>query len=138
MVAFLPYQLSVLANRVNARFASHYRERYGISASEWRVMAQLSREEAVSVREICLRLDMEKPKVSRAASRLQDAGYLVKKVNEADRRLIELSLTEKGRAMISELTPLAKAYEAELESHLNGQEPEFRDMVSTLIGALSK
>ena len=47
---FLPYQLATLSARVSKDFARHYRERFGISVSEWRVMAHLSQEDAVSVR----------------------------------------------------------------------------------------
>ena len=39
-------------------------------AREWRVIANLTQKEAVSVRDIFERVDMDKSKVSRAASRL--------------------------------------------------------------------
>lgn len=112
---FLPYQLAVLSSRISAGFSKHYREKYGISVSEWRVIAHLSQEDSVSIREIHKRVDMDKPKVSRAASRLEGAGYVTKTVNPADRRLVELSLTANGRQMIDDLAPLARAYEEDVE-----------------------
>lgn len=115
---FLPYQLNELSRAVSAGFSYHYRERYGITVSEWRVVAHLSQEDAVSVREITRRVGMDKPKVSRAASKLEAAGYVTKVINETDRRLVQLTLTDKGREMIETLAPIARAYNEELENLL--------------------
>lgn len=135
---FLPYQLAVLSTRVSAEFAKRYRETYGISVSEWRVVAHLSQADSVSVREIHSRVDMDKPKVSRAASRLEAAGYVTKTINPDDRRLVELSLTRKGRHMIDEISPIADAYEAELIELLGQDHDRFRDKIDTLLNALDE
>lgn len=123
--SFLPYQLSELSRRVSAGFSQHYRDRYGISVAEWRVMAHLSQEAAVSVREIHDRVGMDKPKVSRAASRLEAAGYITKMVNPQDRRLVELSLTRKGIDLIDTLAPIAAAYQEELLQTLGDGAQDF-------------
>ena len=130
--AFLPYQLAVLSARASAGFARHYRQAYGITVAEWRVVAHLSQEEAVSVREICRRIDMDKPKVSRAASRLEAAGFLRKRANPADRRLVELTLTAKGRDMIEALAPVARTFEAEILEALGAGGKGFREQVMRL------
>ncbi|UWQ13929.1 MarR family winged helix-turn-helix transcriptional regulator [Aliiroseovarius sp. M344] len=134
--SFLPYQLAVLSSRVSAGFSKHYRDAYGISVSEWRVVAHLSQADSVSVREIHARVDMDKPKVSRAASRLEASGYVTKTVNPQDRRLVELKLTPKGRDMIEALTPIAHQYEQQLSDLLGGNDDEFRARVVQLIAAL--
>ncbi|WP_298909367.1 MarR family winged helix-turn-helix transcriptional regulator [uncultured Aliiroseovarius sp.] len=133
---FLPYQLAVLSSRVSAEFAKHYREAYGISVSEWRVVAHLSQADSVSVREIHKRVDMDKPKVSRAASRLEAAGYVTKTINPSDRRLVELSLTDKGRAMIEALAPIADDYEAQLSTLLGAEDSSFREALTGLLHKL--
>lgn len=134
---FLPYEVAVLSSRMSAAFSRHYRERYGIGVAEWRVVAHLSQEDAVSVREICRRVDLDKPKVSRAASRLEAAGYVEKRVNPNDRRLVELSLTPAGRAMIEDLAPIARSFEAELEAALGEAAPAFREAVRRLNATLA-
>ena len=111
---FLPYRLNVLAARVSRGFAAHYKERFGLSVAEWRVLAHLSQTDAVSVRDIHLRADLEKSQASRAAARLGEAGLVTKREGEEDRRLISLSLTGKGRSLMEELIPLAEAYERDL------------------------
>ncbi|SMR81869.1 DNA-binding transcriptional regulator, MarR family [Aliiroseovarius halocynthiae] len=133
---FLPYQIAVLSSRVSAEFSKHYREAYGISVSEWRVVAHLSQADSVSVREIHKRVDMDKPKVSRAASRLEAAGYITKTINPSDRRLVELSLTDKGRAMIDALAPIAADYETHLTTLLEEQDESFRETLVLLLKKL--
>lgn len=132
---FLPYQLAELARRVSAGFEQHYRSRYGISVAEWRVVAHLSQQAAVSVREIHERVGMDKPKVSRAASRLEENGYITKVVNPADRRLVELSLTPKGEEMIAVLAPIAAEYQNELDAALGDAAADFRAQVDRLTRA---
>jgi DNA-binding MarR family transcriptional regulator len=111
---FLPYQMAVLSNRVSDDFSRMYREKFGISVSEWRVVAHLYQAEKVSIREIYKRVQMDKSKASRAAARLEKSGYLLKKVNPADRRLVELSLTDKGRAMHDEIGPMGVAFQQDI------------------------
>ena len=115
---FLVYQLTVLAGRLSRGLAEHYRRTWGISIPEWRVVAHLSQSDAVSVREIHAKVDMDKSKVSRAATRLEEAGYITKRSNPDDRRLVELALTRKGRAMMADLAPVALAYEARVLAQL--------------------
>ncbi|HBZ43588.1 MAG TPA: MarR family transcriptional regulator [Maritimibacter sp.] len=134
---FLPYQLNELSRAVSGGFSYHYRERYGITVAEWRVVAHLSQEDAVSVREITRRVGMDKPKVSRAASRLEAAGYVTKIANSNDKRLVQLSLTDKGRAMIETLAPIAQSYDDTLREMLGEDFDAFQRSVARLNSAIS-
>lgn len=131
--AFLPYQLAVLSARVSNGFSAIYKQKFGISQPEWRVLAHLSQTGSVSVREIHQRVYMDKSKVSRAASRLEAAGYISKRVNGKDRRLVELKLTQKGREIIDEITPMGQKYEAEVLADLGEHAPCFRTSLAKLL-----
>jgi DNA-binding MarR family transcriptional regulator len=130
---FLPYQINVLAGRLSREFGALYRDRFGISIPEWRVLAHLGQAGRVSVREIYARVDMDKSKVSRAAARLESAGYITKTQSRADRRLVDMALTDKGRALMAELAPIAEAFEAELTGRLGEAAPDFRAAVRRLL-----
>lgn len=131
--AFLPYQLAVASSRVSRGFAALYRAEFGFSIPEWRVMAHLAQSGAVSVREIHARVDMDKSKVSRAAARLEVAGLIEKRANEADRRLIDITLTPKGDEMIARILPMALAYQAEVLTQLGADAAAFSQALETLI-----
>ncbi len=71
---------------------------------------------------------MDKSKVSRAASRLEKNGYVRKDTDPQDGRLVALSLTNKGRAMVDEIIPLAQQFEADLVHRI----PQASDLTHTL------
>jgi DNA-binding MarR family transcriptional regulator len=118
LMRFTPYRLSVAAQKTSEELASLYRDRYGISNPQWRVLAHLAHSGEVSVREIEARVAMEKSKVSRAASRLEAAGYIAKSINDTDRRLVKISLTPKGKVLMAELLALAQSYQEQIEQRL--------------------
>jgi len=136
---FVPYLVNVLASGVSQRLAAAYQQRFGITIPEWRVIAHLAQYEKVSVREIFLRVDMDKSKVSRAAARLETAGLIENRVNGADRRLVELSLTRKGRKLFETIAPLALEYEREFLAVLSeAEQQQFAAFVGRLIAGLGK
>jgi DNA-binding MarR family transcriptional regulator len=133
LAAFLPYRLAVAAAQVSRAFAARYRDDFGISIPEWRVLAHLAQGQVVSVRDIHVRVDMDKSKVSRAASRLEAAGLITKVAQSGDRRLLALSLTPQGVALMSRLIPVAQAFQAELQAKLGDAAPMFEAALVTLM-----
>lgn len=131
---FVPYLVNVLGSRLSTELGAEYGDRFGISISEWRVMAHLSQHERVSVREIYRRVEMDKVKVSRAAARLEAAGLISKEPGPEDRRLVALSLTTKGYQVFSEVAELALSFEQRyLEKLGPDQAEEFRRLLKLLL-----
>ncbi|MEO1423851.1 MAG: MarR family winged helix-turn-helix transcriptional regulator [Pseudomonadota bacterium] len=130
---FLPYQLAVIASRVSREFAELYMREAGLSIPEWRVIAHLSQQGEVSVREIHRQVDMDKSKVSRAAARLEERGLVVKAEHASDKRLVSLTLTEAGLDVMNRIIPLARDYERALIARL----PQaMRDDLRPLLAAM--
>lgn len=115
---FLPYRLSVAASQISRRFAARYAKEAGLTIPEWRVLAHLDHSGAVSVRDIHARVNLDKSMVSRAASRLEKAGFLRKSGHETDRRLIVMELTPAGRDLMARLGRVATGFQTELLSEL--------------------
>lgn len=130
--SFLPYQLAVASSRISRAFSERYKREFGLSLPEWRVLAHLAQSDAVSVREIHERVDMDKSKVSRAAARLESAGLIEKRENGEDRRLLDMRLTDQGRELIARIVPIANAYQAEILAQLGDHAPAFRAGLVTL------
>ena len=118
LAGFSPYRLTVAAQKLSDVFARQYRDQFGISNPEWRVLVHLSQADGTSVRDIEARVAMEKSKVSRAAKRLEQAGYISKQINKTDRRLLHLHLTAEGQSLMTELLPLANRFQQEMETRL--------------------
>lgn len=111
---FIPYRLSVVANRASRVFARRYSEAFGLSVAEWRVLAVLGRFGGLSGTEVAERTAMDKVKVSRAVKLLLDRGLVRRAEDAADRRIQRLAMTEAGRQVHAGIVPQARALEAEL------------------------
>lgn len=119
---FMPYRLSILANRVSRALAGAYAERYGLTIPEWRVMAVLGRYPDITSTEIAERTAMDKVRVSRAVASLLEDGRLKRTSDREDRRRATLRLSRKGREVHRQIVPLARSYEAKLMASLNDRE----------------
>jgi DNA-binding MarR family transcriptional regulator len=117
--SFTPYRLAVAAKRTSEELARQYRERFGISIPDWRILVHLTHAgDGTSVRDIEASVALEKYEVSRTATRLVEKGLIAKTTHGSDRRLVSLRLTEEGRALMAELLPLARAYQVQIEERL--------------------
>ncbi|MFY0622625.1 MAG: winged helix-turn-helix transcriptional regulator [Pelagimonas sp.] len=136
LMRFTPYRLAVAAQKTSEALARQYRARFDISIPEWRVLVHVAHAKDASVRDIEAQVVMEKSKVSRAATRLESIGYLKKSVNEGDRRLLRLSLTEKGQELMAELLPLAQSYQDEIEKQLGADFAKLEEGLQTMLARL--
>lgn len=119
---FLPYRLSVLANRVSRELSALYGERFGIAIPEWRVIAVLGQHADVSADFVCARTDMDRVTVSRAVARLLAKKLVLRRAQASDRRCSVLKLSAAGQRIYQQIVPLARAYERELLSTLSAEE----------------
>ncbi len=129
---FLPYRLSVAANRVSRLFARRYSEAYGLSIPEWRVLAIVGRFDTLSPSAVGEWTAMDKVKVSRAAASLVARGLLRQTQDPRDGRGRLLRLTRRGVTVYEGMVPLAYELEGQLADGLS------RSEWSALLKALDK
>ena len=115
---FLPYLLNQAAEATSRGFQAAYRDRYGFTRTQWRVLANLGKFGAMTARDICAISHIEKTKVSRAVAALEQAGMLARAPSPSDRRAELLSLTDRGRAVFADLGGLALAFDRQLRAML--------------------
>lgn len=127
--SFLPYRLSVLANRVSAAIAADYAERFDLTIPEWRTLAVLGRFPGLSAAEVASYTAMDKVAVSRAVARLLAAGRLLRSVAPEDRRRSVLRLSASGLAIYRRIVPAARRHERNLASVLSTAERRELDRI---------
>jgi DNA-binding MarR family transcriptional regulator len=132
---FLPYALNQAAEATSAGFQKHYRQRYGMLRTEWRVLFHLGRYGEMTAKAICDRASMHKTKVSRAVGALERKRYLSRSPQEQDRRHETLSLTRQGATVYADLYKAAKAYDAAISGHFTAQE---RDVLNRCLDKIAK
>lgn len=122
--AFLPYLLNQAAEATSHQFQVTYRDRYGFTRTQWRVLANLGKFGAMTARDICAVSHIEKTKVSRAVSALELVEMLSRTPSTTDRRAEVLSLTPKGREVFEDLGRLAEEFDRQLRATLGQTEAE--------------
>lgn len=132
---FLPYRLSVVSNHISQTIADAYAERFGISITEWRVLAVLGRFPELSATGVAERTAMDKVAVSRAVSRLLRTGLIEREVHGSDRRRSVLRLSESGYGVYDQVAPMALEYERQL---LSGFSDEERTTLGELLDRLDQ
>lgn len=119
---FLPYLLNQAAETASREFEQHYRARYGMLRTEWRVLFHLGLYGDMTAKRICDLAALHKTKVSRAVAALEEKRLLTRETIPSDRRNERLSLTRNGRSVFGELEESAKAYDAKLTQDFNEDE----------------
>jgi DNA-binding MarR family transcriptional regulator len=130
---FIPYRLNKAAEAISQRFASLYRDRYGLTRPEWRTLATLGQFGMLTATAIGVHSAMHKTKVSRAVFALEQRHWLRRKRDDIDRRIENLELTAAGRKVYIDLAKVAHSFEAELLAHLGPRgETELKAGLSAL------
>jgi DNA-binding MarR family transcriptional regulator len=124
LAKFLPYQLSITSNAVSGRIAQEYRQRFGLSVPEWRVMAVLGDSGALTQRDLTQRTLMDKVAVNRACKVLEERGLAMRTPNAQDGRSHHLDLTDSGREMHGQIMPLAREMEQRVFAGFSSEELE--------------
>ncbi|MEE2968718.1 MAG: MarR family transcriptional regulator [Pseudomonadota bacterium] len=121
-VGFLISDVSRLMRRVYDRRV----EPLGLTRAQWRVLVHLYRREGISQTELAAVLEIEKPTLGRLVDRLEEKGWVERRVDERDQRARRLMVTDAVRPMIERMKVYAESVnedsmaglEAEQERHL--------------------
>lgn len=79
----------------------------GLSRPQWRVLTMLRRHEGINQGGLADLVEVEPITLCRMVDRLQEAGLVERRANPADRRAWLLHLTDKARALLEEMRPMA-------------------------------
>lgn len=134
---FLPYLLNQAAEATSRSFQAVYKSEYGMTRTQWRVLANLGKFGAMTARDICAISHIEKTKVSRAVSGLEADRLLTREIDPTDRRVEILSLTQRGRDVFRDLGTRALEYDSDLRSQLGAQHAMHLDSLLRLLIAQS-
>ncbi|NVO24988.1 MarR family transcriptional regulator [Donghicola sp. C2-DW-16] len=111
---FTPYMLNVAAEAMSEGFSRYYRENFGMTRTEWRVLFHLGRYGNMSAKELGQQSKLHKTKISRAVAGLEEKGFLTREQRPEDRRSETLILLADGTAAYDTLIGYAEEYENQL------------------------
>ena len=118
----LNYRLSRLLAASGAMVVRLCEGRYGITRREWRLIAVLAEEGAMSPSQLAERTHLERGRVSALITQLTAKKLLQRGAVPGDARRAELNLTDAGRAVYQDLLPLSAAFQREVLGALSAEE----------------
>ena len=92
----------LMHERIEAVFASQ-----GITFQQWVVLMYLRDGLATTTVGLCQELRHDSGAMTRLIDQLDERGFIERRRQEADRRVVDLALTNAGRKMVESLIPLA-------------------------------
>lgn len=119
---FLPFRINRLTEHLTDEILPIYRDLYGITRPQWRVLAHLGACGPNSARDLVGLTALDKVQVSRAVAELDARGWLARVGDARDRRVQVLRLTEAGMEVFRTLAPLLRARQDVLLRSLSPQD----------------
>ena len=126
---FAPYLMNRIAARYNANVAEALKA-HDITTTEMRVLAILSLSSSVTINELAVYTVTQQSTMSRALDELEEQGLIRRIARPGDRRVRDVSITQKGRQAFESVWPIL--YEQFQQLFDGVQEEEYRGFVSTL------
>ncbi|MEH6519557.1 MAG: MarR family transcriptional regulator [Halioglobus sp.] len=128
--SFLPSVIRNLAEGITGNMSQNYTGDLQLTVTEWRILLQLASAQSLTATQIVEYTAMEKSKVSRALTSLEQRDFLVRTASEEDHRIKTLSLTPTGQKLYNNIVPRVLDWEKQL---LDGFEiGEYRDLLYLL------
>jgi DNA-binding MarR family transcriptional regulator len=81
---------------------------FNITNEQWIILVHLGQEDGISQQTLADRYDRSKVSALNLIQKLETGGFLIRRVDPADRRANLVYLTDSGRALLKQLIPLAK------------------------------
>jgi DNA-binding MarR family transcriptional regulator len=103
----LSFKLHVAANLLSRGAALRYRREFGVSLMEWRSIALLGGGAPMSLSELAKLAGLDKSQMSRVVAGLTERALVLRAVDAADARGVQLSLSAAGKRIYTGLIAAA-------------------------------
>jgi DNA-binding MarR family transcriptional regulator len=104
----LSTRLLRLSNTLALYSSRHYRQQFGVTLPEWRVMSIIASRDGTTARDISHALATDKAWVGLSVKSLERRGYLTRSADKQDTRRVPLSLTRQGKELHDAIMAVAR------------------------------
>lgn len=98
--------LGIVLHRVMKRAKSKYEE-FDLNRSQASILFTLHQRSSMSQKELAESLNMTPPSITSAIRKMEQEGYIRRRQDESDQRVMRLALTEKGAACVENVKRVA-------------------------------
>lgn len=115
---YLLFQLAFVSHFFSQEFHETLRSQ-GMSPPKWRILVNILERPGIRVTVLARNTLFEQSRVTKMTDQLCDEKLVVKKIDQSDRRKVNLFMTQKGKGIVLPLIEQARAHEAKLLSQLD-------------------
>lgn len=129
---YLAFLLAKASHQISGGFHKHLRT-LGVSIGTWRILGALNDGQRTvgALADIVL---MNQPTLSKALDKLEDDELLLRTRQAENRRVVMVTITEKGRTLATELIALANKHEAQVFSAMSdSDQSQLRGLLQSVI-----
>ena len=128
---WMPYRMWSVGRHAAQRMRDLSLKRYGLKPAGWRALANIGSRAPLSSKELSRVIGLDPVQTSRAVDQLVRQQLITRRIDQEDRRRVELRLSRKGLKIYNAIAPVAEDIEADLLSPLSAAERrEFRRLIS--------
>lgn len=99
--------MGIVMHRVMKRAKSKYEE-FDLNRSQASILFTLHQRSSMSQKDLAESLNMTPPSITSAIRKMEKDGYISRKQDESDQRVMRLALTEKGESCIQNVKKVAE------------------------------
>jgi DNA-binding MarR family transcriptional regulator len=118
-----------LGNKLTLALAEMYEAEFDLSQAEWRIIAAVAEHAPMSAKDLAEFIAIDIFSITRGTSVLVKRGLLTRRVNQQDRRKIELRLSARGRKVYEQIVPVALGVERAVFGVLSKSESAQLDVI---------
>lgn len=110
MEDYVLYRMALASHHMSTEFHGIVREQ-GLRVPEWRILATLASFEPQNVTQLCEKVLYDQPRLTKTIAKMEEAGLVDRRQDAADRRVVNITLTELGRTKVTGLIAQARDHE---------------------------
>ena len=131
----LPLKLLRAREAVMDRFRPHLHAN-GFTEQQWRVIRALVEVDTIDAGALAEAVCLRMPSLSRILADLEARGLLRKLRSETDRRLVNVEITEEGRALFARMSEASERIYQSIQDRLG--DAEYKDLMLRLDGFIAR
>jgi DNA-binding MarR family transcriptional regulator len=125
--------LITTVSKVHSVFLYKEIEKLGITGGQFQFLVGLDREEGITQEYLAKKFHMNESTIARALRKLEDAGMILRTVDDNNRRRNIITITKKGKAAADNIRKKEEEWERNISSLSGDEKKELKDMLRAML-----
>ncbi len=99
-------------------------KRYGVSADQWAVISNVVRDAGLTQKQLSQMINKDQGNLTRMIDKLVNRGYILRDIDENDRRSVKLLPTHSSKQLVEKISPIEQEHYENLLKSFNQEDKE--------------